>query len=50
MAGGGLDEGALSPAELAGVAAGGAAAVIRAPLGVVVLVGALATAGVRLLS
>lgn len=36
-------------ARIAGVAAGGAAAVLRAPLGVVVLVGALATAGVRLI-
>ncbi|HEY8705328.1 MAG TPA: AzlD domain-containing protein [Gaiellaceae bacterium] len=37
-------------ARIAGVAAGGAAALLRAPLWVVVLVGALATAGVRLIS
>lgn len=37
-------------ARIAGVAAGAAAALLRAPLWVVVLVGALATAGVRLVS
>jgi branched-subunit amino acid transport protein len=37
-------------ARIAGVAAGGVAAALRAPLGIVVLVGALATAGVRLVT
>jgi branched-subunit amino acid transport protein len=37
-------------ARIAGVAAGAVAALLRAPLWVVVLVGALATAGVRLIS
>jgi branched-subunit amino acid transport protein len=37
-------------ARIAGVAAGAVAAVLRAPFGVVVLVGALATAGVRLVT
>ncbi len=37
-------------ARLAGVAAGGVAATLRAPLWTVVLVGALATAAVRLIS
>jgi branched chain amino acid efflux pump len=37
-------------ARIAGVAAGAVAALLRAPFGVVVLVGALATAGVRLVT
>jgi branched-subunit amino acid transport protein len=37
-------------ARIAGVAAGAVAALLRAPLWVVVLAGALATAGVRLIS
>jgi branched-subunit amino acid transport protein len=44
------DRSLVADARIAGVAAGGAAAVLRAPFGVVVLVGALATAGVRLVS
>jgi branched-subunit amino acid transport protein len=37
-------------ARIAGVAAGAVAALLRAPFGVVVLVGALATAGARLVT
>jgi branched-subunit amino acid transport protein len=44
------DRSLVVDARIAGVAAGGVAAVLRAPLGIVVLVGALATAGVRLLT
>jgi branched chain amino acid efflux pump len=46
----GRDRSLVADARIAGVAVGGLAAVLRAPLGVVVLVGALATAGVRLLT
>jgi branched-subunit amino acid transport protein len=44
------DRSLVLDARVAGVAAGAVAAVLRAPLGVVVLVGALATAGARLVT
>jgi branched chain amino acid efflux pump len=44
------DRSLVADARIAGVAAGGAAALLRAPFGIVVLVGALATAAVRLVT
>jgi branched-subunit amino acid transport protein len=46
----GRDRSLVADARIAGVAAGAVAALLRAPLGVVVLVGALATAGLRLVT
>jgi hypothetical protein len=44
------DRSLVVDARIAGVAAGAVAALLRAPFGVVVLVGALATAGMRLVT
>jgi branched-subunit amino acid transport protein len=46
----GRDRSLVADARIAGVAAGAVAALLRAPLGGVVLVGALATAGLRLVT